>query len=102
VQLSRERLREIAAKMLQSGEGIIYERTQQVQMPRAATPEEIAGWFDSADQAKPPPKHEKNMLRDFLAAKDRRRWARLEREFQWAQGAVQKIGYNPEDVRWIL
>ena len=30
------------------------------------------------------------------------RWRRLQRDMKWAAKVMKKLGYNPEEVRWIL
>lgn len=41
-------------------------------------------------------------LRNYLASKNPRKYRKLVELMRWAEGELQPLGMNPEDVRWIL
>lgn len=69
------------------------------QQPRELTAEDRASFFEEGTR-KPPRTTEQ--ARQRIADSNPVRWARLQREFRWAQKRAKKMGINPEDVRWLL
>jgi hypothetical protein len=72
--------------------------------PRSITEDDVDGWFEAARQReeKPPYKKDRDTLRAYLEHRNRARWRRLEKDVAWAGQEIQKLGMNPEDVRWLL
>lgn len=70
--------------------------------PRHLTPEDLDGWLDAASKRKPPRKLDRQSLRNYLQARNPRRWGRLQRELRWAERELGKLGLNPEDTRWMV
>lgn len=67
--------------------------------PRSMTESEISatlkeGWTDAPKSI--------DKIRQQIQRDNPVRWARLQREFRWAQKRMRKLGLNPDDVRWIL
>lgn len=43
-----------------------------------------------------------NQIRAMLRSLNRRRWDRLQKDFQWVQREMIKTGLNPDDARFLL
>jgi hypothetical protein len=55
------------------------------------------------NQAMPPILKLRRLCQAHLARVDRKRWARLQKDFAWAKNTLyDQLGMNPEDTRWIL
>lgn len=64
--------------------------------------EEVEDWIAIASRREPPRSRDRETLRNYLKAKNPRRWALLQRQLRWAENQMLKLGMNPEDTRWIL
>jgi hypothetical protein len=69
---------------------------------RLLSQDDLDGWLDAASKRNPPAARDRNTLRNYLKAKNRRRWRILQRHLRWAEREMLKLGLNPEDTRWIL
>lgn len=70
--------------------------------PRPATEAEVHSWLQGALEQKPPRDLDRQTLRNYMAAKNPRRWRRLQRDYAWLGKMMENLGANPEDGRWIL
>lgn len=72
--------------------------------PREPTDEERQQWFKSAGlyRAETEPPKNAEEIRQKIRSRDFLRWRRLCKDFAWAQKQAEKMGINPEDVRWVL
>jgi len=69
---------------------------------RFLTDKDLDGWLDAASKRNPPRARDRRTLREYLQARNRRKWFRLQRSLRWAEKELSKLGMNPEDVRWII
>jgi len=53
-------------------------------------------------EVKAPYKKDRDTLRAYLAKRNPHRWKRLQKDVAWASKELQRLGMNPEDVRWFL
>ncbi len=63
---------------------------------------DVDGWLAAAAEREPPRKRDRDTLRNYLMAKNPRRWRALQRHLRWAEDEMLTLGINPEDVRWLL
>lgn len=59
-------------------------------------------WLQAASHREPPRPRDTMTLRNYLASKNPRKYRKLVELMRWAEGELQPLGMNPEDVRWIL
>lgn len=91
--------------MLQAGQPpVVYEEhfMPPRPTPHIPTQDELDGWMQAAEQREPPRFTEITQFRTYLHAKSPRRWRRIQKDYDWMQAQLIKLGVNPEDVRWIL
>lgn len=69
---------------------------------RRLSDDDVAGWVEAASQRTPPRKRDRETLRNYLKARSPWKWAALNRYLRWAEKEMERLGLNPEDVRWIL
>lgn len=57
--------------------------------------------FLTATGKRPPEKHLLS-LDQALKRENPVRWWRMKRDFKWAKKQAKKMGYDPEEIRWLL
>lgn len=63
---------------------------------------DVAGFMHAADRRpKYRPQTQANLKR-LLKLRNPWRWKKLQTEFRWAQKQLEKAGYDPEEIRWLL
>lgn len=67
--------------------------------PRKPTDNEMASWFTATETA--PPRN-LEQLRYIIRQENPVRWWRLQADLKWIKRVMKKLGYNPEDARWLL
>jgi len=69
---------------------------------RHLSQDDVEGWLDAASKRNPPRPRDRRSLREYLEARNHRRWRILQRQLRWAEKELLKLGMNPEDTRWII
>lgn len=81
-------------------EEVIARRSQNPR--RRLNERDVAGFMHAADRRpKYKPQRQAN-LKSFLRLRNPWRWRNLQRDFKWAQKQLEKAGYDPEEIRWLL
>jgi len=63
---------------------------------------DISGFFASADRR---PRYRPRVqvdLKKMLYLRNPWRWRRMQSDMEWARKQLQKAGYDPEEIRWLL
>jgi hypothetical protein len=58
--------------------------------------------LDSLLGERAPAQRTVDQIRWEIRSRNPIRWRRLQRDMKWAKKVMKKLGYNPEEVRWIL
>jgi len=69
---------------------------------RQLSQQDYDGWMAASDDQPAVTSLTKDQLRAYLKAKNPWRWRRLRGDFKWMQKRLAKLGYNPEDARFLL
>lgn len=59
-------------------------------------------WLQAASQRVPPRPRDTMTLRNFLQARNARKYRKLTELMRWAERELATLGMNPEDARWVL
>ncbi len=71
--------------------------------PRRTLSEDDVDSFMTAADRRPKYKPQRQAnLRKVLRDSNPWRWRRLQADFRWAQKVLEKSGYDPEEIRWLL
>jgi hypothetical protein len=70
--------------------------------PRHISEDDKAAWLEAASKRTPPRERDRETLRNYLQARNRLKWYRLQGLLRWYEKEMKKLGLNPEDARWIL
>lgn len=92
-ELGKEYLREYNARLDKNG----------IRRNTSRTHDANLGWGDPLDKRVSRPELRKlEDVRQAVQKKSPRRWARIQRDYKWAEKQMLKLGLNPEDTRFIL
>ena len=69
---------------------------------RKLSEEDVADFLASRPTQKPIPTMTVRRVQHDIMVKNPVRWMRLQKDLKWLQRVVKKMGYQPEDARWLL
>jgi hypothetical protein len=86
-----------------------YHRLRQADMvppvfsdPRPLAPSDIVSWDIAASERPSGPARTMDRVKRDLINRNPVKWRRLQKEYRYFQKQMEKMGLNPEDVRFLL
>jgi hypothetical protein len=80
-----------------------WSRREKAPTKRLLNEQDVSGFLAAtAKREREPSLNKKLVLSDLLYKHNPWRWHRMRSDVKWARKVLQKAGYDPEEIRWIL
>jgi hypothetical protein len=64
--------------------------------------DEVQVFLTTGRSGKRPTEHSRSQAMKLLRLRNPWRWRRMQKDVRWARKQLDKMGYDPEEIRWLL